>query len=103
LLEHLLVAALDRAVPLAEVGIVAVLVGDDLDLDVARLLAVALHVHLGVAKGSLRLGPPRRPRLDQLLLLPADLPAAATAAGGSLEDHREADLVRGLEQLDLVV
>src|SRR3954471_17231056 len=42
LFEHLLVAALDRAVALAERGDVAVLVGEELDLDVARPLEIAL-------------------------------------------------------------
>src|SRR3954447_2130964 len=42
LFEHLLVAALDRAVTLAERRDVAVLVGEELDLDVARPLEIAL-------------------------------------------------------------
>src|SRR5581483_12061335 len=42
LLQHLLVAPLDRAVALAERGDVAVPVGEDLDLDVPRPLEVAL-------------------------------------------------------------
>src|SRR5207249_1345097 len=41
LLEHLLVAALDRAVALAERRDVAVPVGEKLDLDVARPLEIA--------------------------------------------------------------
>ena len=44
LLDELLVAALDRAVALAEVDDVAVGVGEDLHLDVARVLEVALDV-----------------------------------------------------------
>src|SRR5262249_50627981 len=44
LLDQLLVAALDRAVALAEVDDVAVAVGEDLDLDVARIGQVALEV-----------------------------------------------------------
>ncbi len=43
LLDHLLVAALDRALALVEVDDVAVGVADDLDLDVARPLDVALE------------------------------------------------------------
>jgi hypothetical protein len=46
LLDQLLEAALDRAVALAEVDVVAVRVGDHLDLDVARLLDVLLEVDL---------------------------------------------------------
>jgi hypothetical protein len=52
LLDHLLVAALDRALALAEVDDVAVLVGQHLDLDVARLLDELLDEHAVVAEGS---------------------------------------------------
>ena len=44
LLDQLLVAALDRAVALAEVDHVALGVGEHLHLDVARVLQVALEV-----------------------------------------------------------
>ena len=44
LLDELLVPALDRAVALAEVDDVAVRVGEDLHLDVTRILEVALDV-----------------------------------------------------------
>ena len=80
-----------------------VLVADDLDLDVARLLAVPLHEHLGVAERGLRFVATHRPRVEELFLLVDDLHAATTAAGARLEDHREADALRGLEQRDLVV
>lgn len=52
LLEDLLVTALQRAVALAEVDHIAVAVGDDLKLDVARLLEVALHIDGAVAEGG---------------------------------------------------
>ena len=55
LLDQLLVAALDRALALAEVHDVAVRVGQHLDLDVARLLDVALDVDGGVAERGARL------------------------------------------------
>ena len=54
LLEDLLVAALDRALALPEVDHVAVGVGEHLDLDVPRLLHVALQEDGGVAEGALR-------------------------------------------------
>ena len=63
LLDDLLVAALDRAVALAEVDDVAVAVGEDLDLDVARVGQVALEVDrrvgeelLALARGALEGG-----------------------------------------------
>ena len=57
LFEHLLVAALDRAVALAERHDVAVRVGEDLDLDVARALEVALAEDRVVAERCARLSP----------------------------------------------
>src|SRR5690606_21115543 len=60
LLDELLVPALDRAVAFAEVDRVAVAVGEDLDLDVARVGQVALEVDgrireelLALARGAL--------------------------------------------------
>src|SRR5204863_334737 len=103
LFDHLLVTALDRALALAEVRVVAMLVADDLDLDVARLLAIPLHEHLGIAERGLRFGAPHGPRIEELLFLVDDLHAATTAAGARLQDHRESDTLRGVEQRDLVV
>ena len=57
LLDHLLVAALHRALALAERQHRAVLVAEHLDLDVARADDVLLDVHRVVAEGVLRLAP----------------------------------------------
>src|SRR5258708_1473820 len=54
LLDDLLVAALHRAVALAEVDRLLVLVGEHLDLDVARVLEEFLEVHGGVVERVLR-------------------------------------------------
>ena len=54
-LDDLLVAALHRAVALAEVDRVALAVGEHLDLDVARVLEELLHVDQVVAERGLRL------------------------------------------------
>ena len=53
-LDDLLVAALHGAVALAQVDHVAVVVGQHLELDVARLLQEFLHVDLVVAERRLR-------------------------------------------------
>jgi hypothetical protein len=53
LFDQLLVAALDRALALAEVHHVAVVVAEDLELDVARPLDVLLDVHVADAEGRL--------------------------------------------------
>ena len=55
LLEHLLVAPLDRAVALAEVDAVAVAVEQDLDLDVAGALEEPLEDEPVVVEGGLGL------------------------------------------------
>jgi hypothetical protein len=55
LLDDLLVAALDGAVALAEVDDVAVAVGEDLHLDVARVGQVALEVDRRVGEELLPL------------------------------------------------
>ena len=55
LLEHLLVAPLNRAVALAECEHRAVPVGEQLDLDVPRALEVALEEHGVVAERGSRL------------------------------------------------
>jgi len=52
LLDELLVAALDRALALAEVHHVALAVGHHLDLDVAGALDVLLDVHVGTPKAA---------------------------------------------------
>ena len=64
LLDELLVAALDRAVALAEVDDVAVRVGEHLHLDVARVLEVALDVdgRVGEVRLRPRAAPTRTPR-----------------------------------------
>ena len=55
-LDHLLVAALHRAVALAEMDDVAVVVGEDLDLDVARVDHGLFEDQLARAEGALGLG-----------------------------------------------
>ena len=66
LLEHLLVAALDRALALAEGDDLAVRVREQLDLDVARSLDEALVVDGVVAECRLRLASGRVRRLLEL-------------------------------------
>ena len=56
-LDDLLVPPLHRAVPLAEVNRVAVLVGKHLKLDVARMLEELLHIDLIVAERGAALRP----------------------------------------------
>ena len=67
LLDQLLVAALDRAVALAEVDHVAVRVGEHLDLDVARVLEIALEVDAIVGEELLALARRALERLGEVV------------------------------------
>ena len=102
LLEHLLVAALDGAVALAEGDRVAVRVGEELDLDVARTLDVALEEHRVVAEAGERLALRGLDRFVELLRRADDPHAAPASAGRGLDDQREPDLLRraGLDHGD---
>ena len=73
-LDHLLVAALDRAVALEQVDEVAVAVAQELHLDVARAADQLLEIDLVLAEGGLGLAPGRRARR------PAAAPRARSAA-----------------------
>src|SRR3712207_1362552 len=93
LLDDLLVAPLHRAVAHTGRPDRAVLVRDDLDLDVAAALYQPLHEHDRVAEALLRLRPGAGQRLVELGLRADDAdPAPATAAAG-LDDERVADAV----------
>ena len=93
LLDHLLVAALDRAVALAQVDDVAVAVGQHLHLDVARIGQVALQVDGRVGEELLAFAARALERRLQLLLGERDAKALAAAPAGRLDRDREADLV----------
>src|SRR5205807_10425324 len=82
--------SLDAALALAEVQGVPVGVGEHLDLDVARLLDVALEEDGGVAEGPLGGAPRRLEPGPQLGLVAGDAHADATAAGARLDEHRVA-------------
>src|SRR5262249_14588658 len=89
LLEHLLMAALDRAVTLAESRDVAVPVGQELDLDMERVLEVALAEDGVVAERCGRLATRRRERLVELLRCADDAHPAAASTGRGLDEERE--------------
>ena len=77
-------AALDRAVALAEVDHVALRVGEHLDLDVAGVLEVALDVDARVGEELLALARGALERLLELVLGQRDPEALAAAAAGRL-------------------
>src|SRR6185312_299950 len=88
LLDHLLVTALDRAVALAKVDHVAVRVGQDLDLDVTRVLEVALDVDAVVGEELLAFAGGALEGLLEVVGRHRHAEAlAATAAGGLAGDR----------------
>ena len=91
LFNQLLVAALDGALTLAQGDHVAVLVGQDLELDVPGTLDEFLHVQVAVAEGVRRLGLRRLIELGQLLLGANDAHAASATARRGFEDDRKAN------------
>ena len=95
LLDELLVAPLDRAVALAEVDDVAVVVGEDLHLDVAGILEVALDVHRRVGEVRLPLAPRGLVRPLDLFGRARDLEPFAAAARRGLDRDRVTDLLGG--------
>ena len=99
LLPHLLVAALQRAVALAEVNRPALAVAEDLHLDVTRLAQVLLEVDGRVAERRLRLAARGGERVRQVGGAQGDLHAASAAARGGLHQDREADLMADAQAL----
>ena len=92
-LDELLVAPLHRAIALPDGEAAAVLVAEDLDLDVPRPLEVLLHVDVVVAEAGSRLATGRLDRRADLLARADDAHAAAAAAGSRLDHDGIAVLV----------
>src|SRR5690606_37912224 len=87
LLDHLLAPSLAGTVALAQVQESAMLVADDLDLDMPRIVDAALDQHFAIPEGCSCLGP-RRGELgiEALEVVDASHPAASAAA--SRLDHQ---------------
>ncbi len=94
LLDHLLVAALQGALALAQVHGGAVGVREDLHLDVARGRDEALEQQGVVAEGRAGRSAGRGQRRGQLVGGVHRHHALAAAAGGGLDEQREADTLR---------
>src|SRR5262249_40203272 len=94
LLEHLLMATLDRALPFAERHDVALLIAEELDLDVPGPLEVPLREDAVVAEGRPRLAPRRLERVRQAVPRTNDAHPAAASSGGRLEQQRKTELLR---------
>ena len=93
-LDHLLMAALQRAVALEEVHDVAGGIGQQLDLDVARAHERLLEVDGAVAERRRRFAARLLQRGGEARRVGHEPHAAATAAVRRLDEEREADLLR---------
>jgi hypothetical protein len=99
LLDELLVAALQRAVTRGDDDDVAVLVGEALRLDVARLVEVLLDEALAAAERGDGLSGGGVEELGYLLAGAGDLQATAATAEGGLDRHGQSVDVDEVEHL----
>ena len=99
LLDDFLVATLDRALALAEIDDVAVLVAEHLDLDVARVGDELFDEDAVVAEARRGLGLRAGKAFGDLAGGIGDAHALAAAAGRGLDHHRIADLVGDADRL----
>ena len=93
-LEHLLVTALDRALPLRKGNSMTVAVSEELHLDVTRRLDVPLEEDRVVAECRLGLAPCRLQRRLELRRRADDPHPASAASGRRLDQQREPERLR---------
>src|SRR6187402_2004405 len=93
-------AALQRAVALAEMDGGAVSVAEHLEFDVAWVAEVLFEIDGVVAEGGLSLGSRLAHQAVELLRAGADFHAAPAAARRGLDDYGVTDLLRDLLRLD---
>src|SRR5262249_5858185 len=91
LLPDLLIAALQRAVALAQMDSAAVAVAQHLDFDVARVREIFLEIKRVVAERGLGLSARSRQRGDELVRPVRHLHAAP--AGSGMEQNRKAEAI----------
>ncbi len=84
--DHFLVTALHRAIALAQVHRVLVLVSQDLNFDVTRVLQKLFHVHRRVAKRGAGLGLGHLHRIDQCSFGVHHAHAASTTTASGFDD-----------------
>ncbi len=102
LLDDLLIPALDRAFTLTQVDAVAVLVGENLDLDVPRLRDELLDEDAVVPEARLGFAAGRTKALARLMLRPGNAHALAATTGAGLDHDRKADLAGNLRRFVFV-
>ena len=85
-------SSLNRALALSQMDEIAVLIAEDLNLDVTSGLYILFDVDRWIAEGELRLLLSSRQRGKQLLAVADYAHSAAAATRGCLDDHRIPDL-----------
>src|SRR5262249_8036944 len=93
-LPDLLMAALQRAVALAEMNGAALAIAEHLDLDMARPFQILLEIDRVIAECGLGFYASCSERGREALRAIGDLHAAAAATGGGLDEHRNSDRAR---------
>src|SRR5690606_13953714 len=96
---QLLVAALHRAVALAEVNHATLPVAEQLDLDVARVRDVAFEIDAGIAKGRSGFGAGHVHHGFEIGEVLDQLHATAASASDRLDEERGADVFGHLASL----
>jgi hypothetical protein len=81
----------------------AVMIAEDLELDVPRVLQILLDVDVAESEGRLRLALCGAERVRQVRRVAHDAHPASAAAGHRLDDHRVADVLGDLDRLLLAV
>src|SRR5438128_12476555 len=99
LLEQLLMPPLNRAFALAQAYHIAVLIGQNLEFNVARAFDKLLHIKIAVAKCCSRLGLRSFEKCGKLFFIADNAHAAPAAAGRSLNDHWKSNLPRPFQGL----
>ena len=94
-LDQFLMAALQGTVTFAQMDDMAVMIGQDLDFDVAGGLQVLFHVDVVVGKHRLGLGAGEIEGLGHGGVVPDHLHAAPAAPGGGLDQDRKTDVLGG--------
>jgi hypothetical protein len=90
-LDQFLVAALDGAIALAQMDDAALVVAENLDFDVMRILDEFFDINAGIAERLFRLGARRVITFDERNVVVRDAHAASAAARHRLDHDRIAD------------
>src|SRR5262245_8464545 len=98
-LNHLLMAALDRAVALTQMLRVAEVVSDDLEFNVPRMFEVLLQVHGPRIEGSFALGTRQRKQTLKLLDVAHHAHPFPASPRRRLDQHRKSQPLRVYERI----